>query len=163
MFGEIDLECSIIVEYETSSLSERLKRSQTYDEESAEEEGRGGRRGRRSSGSSVGAPSTGGVGRSSSSGSGGGSGSKRGDMRAKLERSRQSARECRARKKLRYQYLEELVADREKAVLVLRHELDLYRQYFKELDQGNIPEAVLEILEKEHEQEREQQIPPPQE
>ena len=36
---------------------------------------------------------------------------------AKLERSRQSARECRARKKLRYQYLEELVTDREKAVM----------------------------------------------
>lgn len=41
-----------------------------------------------------------------------------------LERSRQSARECRARKKLRYQYLEELVADREKAVFSLRHELE---------------------------------------
>lgn len=41
-----------------------------------------------------------------------------------LERSRQSARECRARKKLRYQYLEELVADREKAVLALKKELE---------------------------------------
>lgn len=41
-----------------------------------------------------------------------------------VERSRQSARECRARKKLRYQYLEELVADREKAVIALRAELD---------------------------------------
>lgn len=46
------------------------------------------------------------------------------DMKAKLERSRQSARECRARKKLRYQYLEELVADREKAVLSLRMEIE---------------------------------------
>ena len=47
------------------------------------------------------------------------------DTKAKLERSRQSARECRARKKLRYQYLEELVASREKAITQLRSELDL--------------------------------------
>lgn len=46
------------------------------------------------------------------------------DSRAKLERSRQSARECRARKKLRYQYLEELVSSREKAIFTLRKELE---------------------------------------
>lgn len=49
------------------------------------------------------------------------------DMKAKLERSRQSARECRARKKIRYQYLDELVADRERAVLQLRKELEMVR------------------------------------
>lgn len=103
-----------------------------------------GRKGRRSSGGS--ASSTG----CGSSGSVGvGASRKRVDMKAKLERSRQSARECRARKKLRYQYLEELVADREKAVMVLRRELDVYRQYFQEIDEGNIPEAVIEILEQE--------------
>ena len=47
------------------------------------------------------------------------------DFKAKLERSRQSARECRARKKLRYQYLEDLVANREKAVFALRDELEM--------------------------------------
>lgn len=119
--------------------------------ERVEEESRGGRRGRRSSGSSVGSSSAAAAGGRSSSG-------KRGDMRAKLERSRQSARECRARKKLRYQYLEELVADREKAVLVLRNEVEVYRQYFQQMDQGNIPEAVLQILAEES-----QAASPPQE
>lgn len=49
------------------------------------------------------------------------------DMKVKLERSRQSARECRARKKLRYQYLEDLVIEREKAVLTLRVEIERVR------------------------------------
>ena len=39
-----------------------------------------------------------------------GRGRGRGDVRVKLERSRQSARECRARKKLRYQYLDDMIA-----------------------------------------------------
>ncbi|XP_056646474.1 REPTOR-binding partner isoform X2 [Diorhabda carinulata] len=69
------------------------------------------------------------------------------DMKAKLERSRQSARECRARKKLRYQYLEELVADREKAVFALRKELEQYVFWAKEIDAGRIPEGIHEALE----------------
>lgn len=51
--------------------------------------------------------------------------STRSDVGSKLERSRQSARECRARKKLRYQYLEDLVKKTENAVLALRKELEL--------------------------------------
>ncbi|XP_015431870.1 PREDICTED: cAMP-responsive element-binding protein-like 2 isoform X2 [Dufourea novaeangliae] len=69
------------------------------------------------------------------------------DMKAKLERSRQSARECRARKKLRYQYLEELVADREKAVIALRKELEMYRLWGQELDAGRVPEGLPAMLE----------------
>ncbi|XP_013194336.1 REPTOR-binding partner [Amyelois transitella] len=68
------------------------------------------------------------------------------DMKAKLERSRQSARECRARKKLRYQYLEELVADRERSVIALRKELDKYYKWNLELDQGRIPEGLDAML-----------------
>lgn len=49
------------------------------------------------------------------------------DTKVKLERSQQSARECRARKKLRYQYLEELVTSRERAIHVLREELEMVR------------------------------------
>lgn len=63
------------------------------------------------------------------------------------ERSRQSARECRARKKLRYQYLEELVTDREKAVVELRRELETYQQWVAELDAGNVPEGLQAMLE----------------
>lgn len=68
------------------------------------------------------------------------------DMKAKLERSRQSARECRARKKLRYQYLEELVADREKAVVELRQELEKYQYWSQEIDSGRFPEDAADIL-----------------
>lgn len=63
------------------------------------------------------------------------------------ERSRQSARECRARKKLRYQYLEELVSDREKAVFELRRELEKLHYWALEVDAGRFPEGLQELLE----------------
>lgn len=50
------------------------------------------------------------------------------DMKAKLERSRQSARECRARKKLRYQYLEDLVLKRENANITLKKEIEQFKE-----------------------------------
>ncbi|XP_062607325.1 uncharacterized protein LOC134269116 isoform X2 [Saccostrea cucullata] len=70
------------------------------------------------------------------------------DVKVKLERSRQSARECRARKKLRYQYLEDLVSNREQAIFKLREELELYKQYCVDLDQGKLPEQLLKELAK---------------
>ncbi|WAR17812.1 CRBL2-like protein [Mya arenaria] len=68
------------------------------------------------------------------------------DVRAKLERSRQSARECRARKKLRYQYLEDLVANREKAVFALREEMEMWKNLCTEIDEGRSAENLKEKL-----------------
>ncbi|XP_072341444.1 cAMP-responsive element-binding protein-like 2 [Scyliorhinus torazame] len=68
------------------------------------------------------------------------------DLKAKLERSRQSARECRARKKLRYQYLEELVSRRERAICALREELEMYKQWCTAMDQGKIPSEIRALL-----------------
>ena len=68
------------------------------------------------------------------------------DPKAKLERSRQSARECRARKKLRYQYLEELVDKRQQAIHVLNNELKDLQEVVRKVDEGLLPQEALERL-----------------
>ena len=69
-------------------------------------------------------------------------------MKSKLERSRQSARECRARKKLRYQYLDDLILEREKANNLLRDELIVYYKWCQEMDSngGVVPEGLKKLL-----------------
>lgn len=68
------------------------------------------------------------------------------DAKSKLEKSRQSARECRARKKLRYQYLEDLVCNREKAVVKLREEFSVFCELSKKIDVGTISESDRRLL-----------------
>merc|ERR1711935_415534 len=64
----------------------------------------------------------------------------------KLEKSRQSARECRARKKLRYQYLDDMILEREKANDALREELTKYVGWCQMLDQNKVPDGLQELL-----------------
>jgi len=70
----------------------------------------------------------------------------RGDMRSKLEGSRKSAQECRTRRKLRYQYLEELVASRERSIQALYQELEIYKKACNDLDEGRVPKQISELL-----------------
>lgn len=68
------------------------------------------------------------------------------DSKSKLERSRQSARECRARKKLRYQYLEELVAKQESAIFTLKQEISNYTETCRKVDDGLVSEESVKAV-----------------
>ena len=68
------------------------------------------------------------------------------DSNTRLEKSRESARQCRHRKKLRYEYLEELVTDREKAILQLQQELERLRSVCQYLDQNGINNDIHQEL-----------------
>ena len=69
------------------------------------------------------------------------------DSKAKLERSRQSARECRARKKLRYQYLEDLVAKQEEAIFALKREISHHSEVCRKVDEDLLPdEAITDVF-----------------
>jgi uncharacterized membrane protein YgaE (UPF0421/DUF939 family) len=68
------------------------------------------------------------------------------DSNTRLEKSRESARQCRHRKKLRYEYLEELVTDREKAIIKLQQELERLRTICQYLDQNGINNEIRQEL-----------------
>ncbi|XP_028406050.1 uncharacterized protein LOC114528583 [Dendronephthya gigantea] len=70
------------------------------------------------------------------------------NLEAKLERSRQSARECRARKKLRYQGLEDTIAEKEARVYALRKEVNKYVGWAKAIDSGTVPDDLAHFLDK---------------
>ncbi|CAF1127332.1 unnamed protein product [Rotaria sp. Silwood1] len=64
------------------------------------------------------------------------------DSNTQLEKSRESARQCRRRKKLRYEYLEELVVDREKAIVKLHEEVQRLRSICQQIDQHGITNEI---------------------
>ncbi|CAF1090946.1 unnamed protein product [Adineta steineri] len=68
------------------------------------------------------------------------------DTNTRLEKSRESARQCRHRKKLRYEYLEELVSDREKAIVQLQQELERLRSICKQIDQHGMTNEIHQEL-----------------
>ncbi|CAF0756750.1 unnamed protein product [Adineta ricciae] len=68
------------------------------------------------------------------------------DSNTRLEKSRESARQCRHRKKLRYEYLEELVTDREKAIVQLQQELERLRTICQYLDQNGTNNEIRQEL-----------------
>ena len=70
----------------------------------------------------------------------------RSDSNTRLEKSRESARQCRHRKKLRYEYLEELVGDREKAIVQLQQELERLRAICRQLDQHGLTNEIHQEL-----------------
>lgn len=70
------------------------------------------------------------------------------NLEAKLERSRQSARECRARKKLRYQSLEDTIAEKEARVYALRREVQKCVSWAKAVDEGTLPQDLAIFLQK---------------
>lgn len=72
--------------------------------------------------------------------------STRPEISNRVERSRQSARDCRVRKKIRYQYLEELVTCREKAIFILRQELEMLKQWCISIDNGFITPECIEYV-----------------
>uniref|UniRef100_A0A8C6XKK9 cAMP-responsive element-binding protein-like 2 n=1 Tax=Naja naja TaxID=35670 RepID=A0A8C6XKK9_NAJNA len=80
------------------------------------------------------------------------------DLKAKQERSWQSTRECRVRKKLRYQYLEKLVSSREKVICALREEPEMYKQWCKPMDQGKISSEIKALLSGEQQNKPQQNV-----
>ena len=68
------------------------------------------------------------------------------DSNTRLEKSRESARQCRHRKKLRYEYLEELVTDREKAIVQLQQELERLRTICQHIDQNGMSSDIRQEL-----------------